>query len=142
MYYPYFCTFHEYRESYGLASIIGIMTGLVDALLEDWSVKAFLWSAILVLYIVVVSYEFIIMETPPRPFLQALLFCILAVMGLLASHHITWLLVSILLGRRIEKVLWLAPNIYAPFREYTLASIAMFIVYIAYLIYINIKSCD
>ncbi|MCL7388703.1 MAG: hypothetical protein LZ173_02035 [Thaumarchaeota archaeon] len=117
------------------------MTGLVDALVEDWSVKAFLWSAILVLYIVVVSYEFIVMETPPRPFLQALLFST-AIMGLLASHHLTWTAISIMIGRKMEKMLWLAPNIYASFREYTLASIAMLITYILYLIYINIKSCD
>jgi hypothetical protein len=117
------------------------MTGLVDALVEDWSVKAFLWSAILVLYMVVVSYEFIIMETPPRPFLQAILFT-LSIPGLLASHHLTWTAVSIMLGRKIEVFLWLAPNIYAPFREYTLASILMLTAYVACLIYVNIKSCD
>jgi len=141
MYYPYFCTFHEYRVSYGLAGLAGVMTGLVDALVEDWSVKAFLWSAILLLYIVIVSYELIIMETPPKPLLQSILFT-MTIPGMLASHHLVWTVVSIMIGRTIHKNLWLAPNIYMDFTVYTLASIAMLMIYLAYLIYINTKSCD
>jgi hypothetical protein len=117
------------------------MAGLVDALVEDWSVKAFLWSAILLLYIVVVSYEFIIMEAPPKPLLQAILFT-LAIPGMLASHHLVWTVVSIMIGRAIHKNLWLAPNIYMDFTAYTAITIAMLKAYIAHLIYINIKSCD
>jgi len=142
MYYPYFCTFHEYRVSYALSSLIGIMTGLVDALLEDWSVKAFLWSAILLLYMMVVSYEFIVMETPPKPLLQAVLFISTTILGMLSTHHLIWTVISIMLGRKIEKILWLAPNIYIDFIQYTILSMAMLIIYLTYLIYINIKSCD
>jgi len=136
-----FCTYHEYRFSYGTAKIVGMITGLIDALTDDWTIKAFLWSSVLIMYIIVVSYEFIMMETPPRPLLQAILFQ-LSILGLLSTHHFIWYAVSIMIGRKIDNILWLAPNIYMDFVKYTETAIAMYIIYVAYLMYINIKSCD
>jgi hypothetical protein len=83
---PYFCTYHEYRVSYSLAGLTGVVTGLVDALVEDWSIKAFIWSGILILYSIILSYELIIMETPPKPLLQSILFT-LSLLGLVSSHY-------------------------------------------------------
>ncbi|MCC6057158.1 MAG: hypothetical protein LM583_10825, partial [Desulfurococcaceae archaeon] len=113
-----FCTYHEYRLSLGLAALTGIMTGIADASIYEWSVKAFTWAAILMLYSLVVAYEFIVMPTPPRPLLQAFLFILVAPMGLLSAHHWTWFILSIMLGKPIEFKLWLAPNIYADLNTY------------------------
>jgi hypothetical protein len=137
-----FCTYHEYRFSLGLASIVGVLTGLADATIEDWSVKAFVWSAILMLYSLIVAYEFIIMPTPPHPLLQAFLFILVAPMGLLSVHHFTWLLLSILLGKTIEPKLWLAPNIYADLNTYNTIIIILLSVYILYLVITNFISCE
>lgn len=137
-----FCTYHEYRFSYGLAALTGIMTGLADATIDDWSVKAFVWSGILMLYALIVSYEFIVMPTPPKPLLQAFLFVSISPLGLLSFHHFAWLSMSILLGKTIELKLWLAPNIYADLNTYNTITIISLIVYLLYLIIANLISCD
>jgi FtsH-binding integral membrane protein len=95
------CTYHEYRLSLGLAAIAGIMTGLADAAIDDWAVKAFTWAAILMLYALIVSYELIVMPTPPKPLLQALLFTLTAPLGLLSAHHFTWYTLTVMLGKPI-----------------------------------------
>jgi len=136
------CTYHEYRFSLGLASLVGVLTGLADATIEDWSVKAFAWSGILMLYALIASYEFIVMPTPPRPLLQAFLFVLIAPLGLLSMHHFTWLTLSILLGKTIEKKLWIAPNIYVDLNTYNTIIIISLLVYLLYLITTNIMSCD
>jgi hypothetical protein len=136
------CTYHEYRFSLGLASIVGVLTGLADAAIEDWSVKAFVWSAILMLYSLIVAYEFIIMPTPPRPLLQAFLFILVAPMGLLSVHHFTWLALSILLGKTIEFKLWLAPNIYVNIDMYNMLMITSLLIYMTHLIITNLISCE
>jgi hypothetical protein len=136
------CTYHEYRLSYGLAALTGIMTGIADATIDDWSVKAFTWTAILFLYTLIASYEFIVMPTPPKPLLQAFLFILLAPMGLLPAHHYTWYLLSIMLGRSIEFRLWLAPNIYMDLNIYNTIMLISLFIYMAYLIITNFVSCE
>jgi hypothetical protein len=136
------CTYHEYRFSYGLAALAGIMTGLADAAIGDWAAKAFVWSGLLLLYALVVSYEFIVMPTPPRPLLQAFLFVLLAPMGLLSAHHFTWLIVSVMLGAPIDSRLWLAPNIYIDFHTYTVIAFAMLLAYFAALLTASAMSCE
>ena len=136
------CTYHEYRFSYGLTALTGIMTGLTDATIYDWSVKAFTWAAILMLYSLVVAYEFIVMPTPPKPLLQALLFVLISPLGLLSAHHFTWYLLTIMLGKPIEFKLWLAPNIYTPLPLYNMLMIISLAIYISYLIVINIIPCE
>lgn len=135
-------TFHEYRVSLGFLGLLGILTGLSDASIDDFTAKAFIWSALIILAMVVVSYEFIIMPTPPRPFLQAILFILSGLMGLLSVHHFTWLSTMILLGKEISPRLWLAPNIYVDFTLYTFLMLILMVIYLMYLIYTNLCSAD
>jgi len=135
-------TFHEYRVSLGLLGLLGILTGLSDASIDDFTVKAFIWSALIVLAMIIVSYEFIIMPTPPRAFLQASLFIIFGLMGLLSVHHFTWLSTMILLGKELSPRLWLAPNIYADFTFYTFLMLILLVIYLMYLIYTNLCGAD
>jgi hypothetical protein len=137
-----FCTYHEYRFSYGLTALTGIMTGIVDATVEDWSIKAFIWSGILMFYALIVSYEFIVMPTPTKPLLQAFLFILTAPLGLLSSHHWTWYILTAMLGKPIEFKLWLAPNIYVDLNLYNMIMMISLSVYITYLVIINLVSCE
>jgi len=137
-----FCTLYEYRTAYALIGFTGFVTGLIDALVDDFTVKAFLWAFVLWLALIATAYELTIMPAPPKPFVQSILLITLGTAGMLGIHHFTWLGVSILIGRRFDNVLWLAPNIYVDFKLYTTVTAYMFIAYMAYLIYINIKSCD
>jgi hypothetical protein len=136
------CTYHEYRFSLGLASLAGVLTGLADATIDDWSVKAFIWSGILMLYSLIASYEFIVMPTPPRPILQAFLFILTAPLGLLSSHHWTWYILTLMLGKPTEFRLWLAPNIYTNLNTYNMIMAISLATYIAYLTATNIKTCE
>ncbi len=137
-----FQTFHEYRVSLGMAGVAGLITGLVDSLVEDWSIKAFLWAGALLLYALVVAYELAVMDTPPRPLLQASLLVVFSTAGLLSVHHVTWLSVSTMLGRTLEHRLWLAPNIYASISLYNTVMVASLVSYLAYLLYTNECSGD
>jgi len=136
------CTYHEYRFSLGLASLVGVLTGLADATIEDWSVKAFVWSGILMLYALIVSYELIVMPTPPRPLLQAFLFILIAPLGLLSAHHFTWLIITVMLGKPVEFRLWLAPNIYADLNIYNIIMASSLAIYLLYLIIANFIPCE
>jgi hypothetical protein len=136
------CTYHEYRFSYGLTALTGIMTGLTDAAIDDWSVKAFVWASILMLYSLVVAYEFIVMPTPQKPLLQAFLFVSITPLGLLSVHHFTWLTLSILLGKTIAFKLWLAPNIYVDLNIYNIIMASSLVIYLLYLIITNFISCE
>jgi hypothetical protein len=105
-------------------------------------VKAFTWATILMLYTLIISYEFIVMPTPPRPLLQALLFVLTSPLGLLSSHHFTWYLLTIMLGKTIEFKLWLAPNIYVNLNAYNSLMAISFIIYTAYLVVTNLIPCE
>jgi hypothetical protein len=122
--------------------LTGIITGIADASIYEWSVKAFTWAAILMLYSLVVAYEFIVMPTPPRPLLQAFLFVLTSPLGLLSSHHWTWYILSIMLGKPIEFKLWLAPNIYADLDTYNTLMAIVLAIYVAHLIIANLKTCE
>jgi hypothetical protein len=119
-----------------------MLTGLADAAISDWSVKAFAWTGVLMLYALIVSYEFILMPTPPKPFLQAVLFVVSAPMGLLPAHHFTWLIVSVMLGKPIEIRLWIAPNMYVSLYTYTVAMLLLLTLYLAYLIVASLHPCE
>ena len=136
------CTYHEYRSSLGLAFVFGVLTGLADAAIDDWATKAFVWSGMLMLYALIVSYEFIVMPTPPKPFLQAVLFVVFAPMGLLPAHHFTWLVVSVMLGKPIEVHLWIAPNMYVNLYAYTVAMMLLLALYLAYLVDASLHPCE
>jgi len=136
------CFFHHYRISYGLIALLGMLTGLSDASIEDFTVKAFLWTGFFAIVMAVIAYELIIMPTPPYPKLQAVLFILFGYMGLLSVHHFTWLTTWILLGKPVERRLWLMPNVFGDLYIYTIIMGAMLITYISYLVLINIKDCE
>ena len=137
-----FCTYHEYRFSLYLAALTGIATGIVDAAIDDWAVKAFVWAFILMLYALEIAYEFIIMPAPPHPLLQAFLFVLISPLGLLSAHHWTWYLLSVMLGKPINFKLWLAPNIYINLRTYNALMATSIAIYLTYLVITNIMSCE
>jgi hypothetical protein len=136
------CTYHEYRISLGLAALVGVITGIADAAIDDWAVKAFTWAAILMLYAMIVAYELIVMPTPPKPLLQAFLFTLTAPLGLLSAHHWTWYMLTVMLGKPIEHMLWLAPNIYIDLNTYNTLMAASLAAYIAYLTTANTTACE
>ena len=136
------CFYHEYRISYGILGILGIMTGLTDATIDDFTVKAFIWTSLVVMTMMIIAYEFIVMETPKKPLLQAALFILLGLSGLVSVHHFTWIFTWILLKGSLPKILWIAPNIYLDFTIYTLIMFTLLIIYTTYLIIINILSCE
>lgn len=137
-----FKTYHEYRIVLGSTSLIGVMTGIVDATILDWCLKAFVWSGILLLYFVITAYELTVMETPERPFLQSILLVVTSLFGLLSTHHFTWILMTISIGRQIENPLWISPNIYVDFYCYTYLMFTLFSIYIVFLVYTNLCSRD
>ncbi|MEM2388626.1 MAG: hypothetical protein QW215_00125 [Ignisphaera sp.] len=137
-----FRTLHEYRFSLGIIGLTGMITGLIDALATDWSVKAFLWSSALVISMSITAYELTVMTTPEKPLSQSTLLVLTGLMGLLSIHHFTWLFVWIMAGGTIHDVLWVAPNIYVRFYDYTTLMIVFLIVYALYMIYCNICSAE
>jgi len=137
-----FCTYHEYRASYALLGFLGIITGLIDATIDDFTVKAFLWAGFMMLFLGIISYEFIVMPTPPRPRLQAFLFVILGYMGFLSFHHFTWYVLAMLLGKLGEGPLWLMPHLYVDLLTYTIVMFSFMGIYSFYLYYINFFDCS
>ncbi|MEM2389060.1 MAG: hypothetical protein QW215_02360 [Ignisphaera sp.] len=135
-------TFHEYRFSLGVLGLAGIMTGLIDALALDWTVKAFLWSSALIIAMSITTYELTVMPTPENPFLQSILLIITSLMGLLSIHHFTWIFVWTITGGEIHEKLWLAPNIYIEFNTYTTIMAILLTIYILHIIYCNICSAE
>ena len=133
---------HEYRFSLAVMFFTGLYTGSIDALIDDFVLKAFLWASALVIALVIVSYEFIVMPTPPRAFLQASLFGVFSTMLFLGTHHMAWLSVSIMVGREIGDVLWLAPNIYVDTVLYTFAMFIFFSLSLLYVFYTSLCSED
>jgi magnesium-transporting ATPase (P-type) len=118
------------------------MTGLTDAAIDDFTVKAFIWSSLIVMAMMIIAYEFIVMETPKKPLLQAVLFILLSLSGLVSVHHLTWIFIWILLKGSLPKILWIAPNLYLDFTIYTLIMFILLIIYTTYLVMINILSCE
>jgi hypothetical protein len=121
---------------------VGLYTGTVDALIDDFVLKAFLWASALVIALVIISYEFIIMPSPDKPLLQASLFGVFSTMLFLGTHHLAWLSISIMIGRDIGRTLWLAPNIYVDTALYTLTMLILFLLSFTYLLYTSMCSED
>jgi uncharacterized membrane protein YhaH (DUF805 family) len=121
---------------------VGLYTGTVDALVDDFVLKAFLWASALVIALVIISYEFIIMPSPSKPLLQASLFGVFSPALFLGTHHLAWLSVSVMAGRDIGRTLWLAPNIYVDTVLYTIITLILFLLSLAYLLYTSICSED
>jgi hypothetical protein len=123
-------------------AILGIFTGVVDASIDDFTVKAFVWTGFIMLFFGIISYEFIVMPTPPRPRLQAFLFIIFGFMGFLSYHHFTWYVLAMLLGKLGEGPLWLMPHVYVDLLTYTIVMFSFMGLYAIYLYYINYFDCS
>ena len=124
---------HEYRFAYGVIAFGAILTGLIDALISDWCVKAFAWSAVIFAAMSIIAYEFIVMPTPRRPKLQAVLFVLFSWLGWLSIHHWVWLFTSMIVyNYRPGKTLWLAPNIVVDTNLYNTLMAISLAAYIAY----------
>jgi len=139
-----YCTYHEYRFSLGMAFVVGIIMGLADATIGAWNVKAYVWAFVLGFYALLIAYEFIVMQTPPHPLLQAFLFVIAAPMGILSGHHITLLAVRAALGELPASLPLapLVPSVYVSLDEYLLITGVMLAIYVALVIASNLESCD
>jgi len=105
-----------------MAFVVGIIMGLIDATIGAWNVKAYAWAFVLGFYALLIAYEFIVMQTPPHPLLQAFLFVIAAPMGILSGHHITLLAVRAALGELPTSLPLapLVPSVYVSLDEYLL----------------------
>jgi hypothetical protein len=127
-----------------MAFVVGIIMGLIDATVEAWSAKAYAWAFVLGFYALLIAYEFIVMQTPPRPLLQAFLFVVVAPMGILSGHHITLLAVRAALGELPTSLPLspLTPSIYVSLGEYLTLTGVMLAIYAALVMLANLRSCD
>jgi hypothetical protein len=122
---------------------VALFNGSIDAIIDDFSIKAFAWAFSFTILFIVVSYEFIMMPIPEKPLLQSILFVLISISGLLSVHHFSWIAFMMLLNKEIERQnLWIAPNIYVNFDLYTIVMGICLMIYISYLLYISICSED
>jgi len=129
---------HEYRACIDLIGLLFICTGLIDGLLEDFTVKYFLTMAIVSIYMIAIVYELIWYPRPCNPMLESVLFSIAFLLATFGVHGAVWLFTSILLGRKIYPSLWLAPNIYIDINSYYIITFGSLIAYLAILIVVNL----
>jgi len=138
-----FKTLHEYRYAISIVFFVALFNGSIDAIIDDFTIKAFAWAFSFTILFIVVSYEFIMMPIPEKPLLQSILFVLISISGLLSVHHFTWIAFMMLLNKEIERQkLWIAPNIYVNFDIYTIVMGICLMIYISYLLYISICSED
>ena len=103
---------HEFRHSVGVINLAFAITGLVDALTDDFTAKAFIWAATLFFTILVVSYELIWYPRPENPFLEASLFALASLAAAWGVHGSVWVAMWRLVRGDIPDPIWLAPNYY------------------------------
>jgi len=128
---------HEYRFAVGLLGITYAFTGLIDALVEDWTLKYFLTLSFVVVLNTIIAYELICYPEPDHPKLEALLLGTAHITAVLGVHGAVWHYTSILLGRQISDQIWLAPHVTIPAQTYYLTTYLSLATYIAILLYIN-----
>lgn len=128
---------HEFRFTYAAIGLAFLISGLVDALVEDFTIKFFIILPIWVILWWVSLYEMIWYPLPDNPLLESLLLLAGFLCGIFGIHSIVWLLISIMVGRKIEEWIWLAPGYYMPRSVFVPTAIAMTALYIAILYLIN-----
>jgi len=133
---------HEFRFTFSIIGLSFMFSGLIDALVEDFTLKFFLITGIWVLLWWVSLYEMIYYPTPKHPLLESLLLLIGFISGTFGIHSMVWYIVSIMLGRKIESHIWLAPNIYIEKTLFIETAIALTILYIAILASINVLTTE
>jgi len=130
---------HEYRATIGLIGLMFLFTGLVDALLEDFTLKYFITLSILIIFIVMIIYELIWYPSPCDPWFESLLATLALLTGAFGVHGTIWLYISILLGRKLGTTIWLAPNVIVSLPAFYALTFSSLIVYIGILVYVNIN---
>jgi len=133
---------HEFRDTYAIIGLAFLISGLVDALVEDFTIKFFVIGAIWLTLWWFSLYEMIWYPTPDNPMLESIILLIGIVCGVFGIHSLVWLSVSIMLGRTIEESIWLAPNIYISKSVFIPMSIALSALYILVLYLINVLATD
>jgi len=128
---------HEFRFVFAAIGLAFLISGLVDALVEDFSVKFFIILGIWLLMWWTSLYEMIYYPTPDDPMLESALLLVAFLCGVFGIHSLTWLLVSIMIGREITEWIWLAPGYYMPRNVFIPLSVAMTALYIVLLYLIN-----
>jgi len=131
---------HEYRFTLGLIGVMFIISGLIDALSEDFTVKYFITLALLAILWWVGLYEMIWYPTPRNPLMESLLLLVALVSAGLGVHGTVWIFVSILVGREITDPVWLAPNVEMPRTAFYAMTFITLAVYLAILIAANLFS--
>lgn len=118
-----------------LFGLLGVSTGLIDALSRRWDVKAFLWSGVIVLYLLILTIVLYSSRMEGRAKRGALV-AIIGLCGFIGAHHFTWLVAFIMeVDYKPGDKLWLAPGIYAGFWEYTILTGVGLLAYIVFLAY-------
>jgi len=103
---------HEFRITFSVIGLAFIFSGLVDGLVEDFTLKFFIIAGIWTALWWFSLYEMIWYPTPSHPIIESLVLLLAFISGAFGIHSAVWLIVSVMIGRRIEASLWLAPNIY------------------------------
>jgi len=129
---------HEYRATIGLIGLMFLFTGLVDALLEDFTLKYFITLSILFVFITAVIYELIWYKTPGNPFMESTLATLALLTSAFGVHGAIWLYVSILLGREIGGHVWLAPHVLVPRPVFYTLTFTCLLAYLGILVAVNV----
>jgi len=129
---------HEFRALIGIIGVVFLVTGLVDALCEDFTVKYFVTLPIVLFLYWVSVYEMIYYPKPSHPFLESLIALAALVSAAFGVHGSVWLYVSVLIGRQIGRMVWLAPNIYVPAPVFAAATGLSLLVYLSLLLAVNL----
>jgi len=121
---------HEFRDTYAIIGLAFLFSGLVDALVEDFTVKFFIILGIWLALWWFSLYEMIWYPLPDNPELEATVLLVGIICGVFGIHSLVWLLVSIMLGRTIGEWIWLAPGYYMPKAIFVPLAVALTVLYL------------
>jgi len=133
---------HEFRFTYAAIGLAFLISGLVDALVEDFTIKFFVISGIWILMWWASLYEMIYYPTPDDPLLESALLLAAFLCGAFGIHSLTWLLVSVMLGREITEWIWLAPGYYIPKSVFIPTSLILTALYLILLFLVNTRTTE
>jgi len=129
---------HEYRTSIGLIGLMFMTTGIIDALLDDFTLKYFLTLSFLMIFITGIIYELMWYPTPLSPWFETILMVAALFTASFGVHGATWLFISILMGREIGSGVWLAPNIIVSKQLFYAITFTCLAIYLSILILVNL----
>jgi len=133
---------HEFRFTYSIIGLTFLISGLVDALVEDFTVKFLVIGGICILMWWVSLYEMIYYPTPDNPLLESVMLMVAFLCGMFGIHSLVWLIVSGMLGRKIGEWVWIAPGYYMPKSVFVPTAISMTILYLVILYIVNTQTTE